>query len=126
MEKRIIGDGICLTCNKPSPFWCCDDCQKKKGREKIKNYLRLFFESILIFAIITLIWQGYEKVVIGEVQPDFFDTVVATILTFTIVVIRKQAEKIKRQQIEIDGFHEKAREFRDIVQVYQAQCPFKE
>lgn len=124
MDKRIIGDGTCLTCKKPSPYWCCDDCQKKKGREKIKNYLRRFFEPILIFAIITLIWQGYEKVIIGEVQPDFFDTIVATILTFAIVVIRRQAEKIKRQQIEIDGFDEKAREFRDLV--YQIQCRFKE
>lgn len=126
MDKKIIGDGTCLTCKRPSPYWCCVDCQKKKGREKIKNYLRRFFEPILIFVIITLTWQGYEKVVIGEVQTDFFDTVVATILTFAIVVIRKQSKKIKRQQNEIDGLHEKAREFRDLVQVLQKQRWFKE
>jgi hypothetical protein len=123
-DNKKTGDGTCLTCKKQSIYWECDSCQKKRIREKIKKHLIMIFEPILIISIITLVWQGDVKITIGEMQPDLFDAFIAIILTFTIVVIRRQAEKIKRQQTEIDKFYETAKEFKKIAT--QIQYQYKE
>ena len=54
-----------------------------KEAKKVMKYVVLYY---VVGAVITLSWQAYEKQVYGNVTPDIFDSIIAVILTISIVL----------------------------------------
>lgn len=50
----------------------------------MKKYLRLILEIIGIMALVLFIWQLMEKMLIGEVTPNIVDSIIGTILTYSL------------------------------------------
>lgn len=50
----------------------------------MKEYLRSMLELIGIMTLVILIWQLLEKILFGEITPNLVDSIIGTVLSYSI------------------------------------------
>lgn len=50
----------------------------------MRSYVRMTLEYLGIIALVILIWQLLEKILFGEITPNLVDSIIGTILSYSI------------------------------------------
>lgn len=50
----------------------------------MKIYIRSMLEIIGIMALVVVLWQLIEKILVGEVTPSIVDSIVGTVLSYSL------------------------------------------
>lgn len=50
----------------------------------MKIYVRAWIELVGIMALVTLVWQLIEKILVGEITPTMVDSIIGTILSYSL------------------------------------------
>ena len=65
---------------------------------------------------ITLIWQLYERARYGEIVPDWFDTMIACLFAYVIVLAWRLTKEIKSKTLALDEYRKAYHEAVDLVE----------
>ncbi|TCI25561.1 hypothetical protein EVJ32_09560 [Exiguobacterium sp. SH5S4] len=78
------------------------------------NWKELMYYFVC-YIVIGIVWQSYEQIRYGELKPDVFDTLVACVLAYTIVMIWKIGVHWKSAEHELEQYGKAVVDLNDII-----------
>ncbi|AYP68488.1 hypothetical protein EalM137_00038 [Exiguobacterium phage vB_EalM-137] len=86
---------------------------------KVKRNLSMNWKELIhyfvCYIMIGIIWQSYEQIRYGELNPDIFDTLIASVLAYTIVMVWKIGVHWKSAEHEIEQYGKAVVDLNDII-----------
>lgn len=65
---------------------------------------------------ITLIWQLYERARYGEIAPDWFDSFIACLLAYVIILLYKMNKELKVKTVTLNEYRDVFRQTETIIE----------